>query len=77
VDGTCFVAAGLCLAGAPVRTSYELLKTAGRVNTNDGALFAVVFVAMCVMLASSPIMCALDSWRFAVPGGVRWIGLSC
>ena len=75
MDGTYLVVAGLCLAGVTVRTSYELLKKAGRVDTKDGALFTVVFVAMCVMLGSWPFMCALDSWRLAVPVGMRWVGL--
>lgn len=46
--------ASLCLIGLAIRTTYEALKRAGRVDTRSPALFAVVFVAMCVMPASWP-----------------------
>lgn len=66
--------AGFCLLGLAIRTIYETLKKAGRVDTKSTALFAVVFVAMSVMLASWPVMCPLDPWRIATPDAVRWIG---
>jgi len=72
---TYFIVAGLCLIGLLIRTSYELLKQAGRLGTENKVIFALVFVAMCVMLASWPVMCPLDPWRFACPGVVAWIGL--
>jgi protein-S-isoprenylcysteine O-methyltransferase Ste14 len=68
--------AGLCLLGLAIRTSYEMLKKAGRMDTKSTVLFAVVFVAMCVMLASWPFLCPLDPWRVAIPGTARWIGLA-
>ncbi len=67
--------ASLCLIGLSVRTVYEIRKRAGRVDTRSPVLFAVVFVAMCVMLASWPFLCPLDRWRIAVPAAVRWLGL--
>ena len=67
--------AGLCLLGLAIRTSYELLKKAGRVDPKSTAVFAVVFVAMGVMLASWPFLCPLDPWPITVPGAARWIGL--
>ena len=72
---TYFLVAGLCLVGLMIRTTYELLKQAGRLGTKDRAIFAGVFVAMCMMLASWPVMCPLDPWRIACPGVVAWIGL--
>jgi protein-S-isoprenylcysteine O-methyltransferase Ste14 len=67
--------AGLCLCCLAIRTGYELLKKAGRVDARNRAIFIVVFVAMCVMLMSWPAMCPRDPWRIAVPGIVRWLGL--
>ena len=75
MHSTYFLVAGVCLLGLAIRTSYELLKKAGRVDPKSTAVFSVVFVAMCLMLASWPVMCPLDPWRIALPGAVRGIGL--
>jgi len=75
MDGTFLLVAGLCLIGLAIRTGYEMLKKAGRVDTTSTPIFAVVFVAMCVMLAGWPALCPRDPWRIAIPGVVRWIGL--
>jgi protein-S-isoprenylcysteine O-methyltransferase Ste14 len=69
------VLAGVCLLGLAVRTGYELLKKAGKVDTTNTAVFTVVFVAMCVMLGSWLGLGRLDPWRVPVPGAVRWLGL--
>lgn len=44
--------AGLCLAALAVRTGYELLKRARRLDPANPWVFGVVLVAMCVMLTS-------------------------
>jgi len=75
MDTTYLLVAGACLIGLAIRTSYEMLKKTGRLDAKSTVLFAVVFVAMCVMLASWPVMCPLDPRRVAVPGLVRWTGL--
>jgi len=75
MDSTYLLIAALCLIGLAIRTGYEVLKKGGRVDTQNQAAFAVVFVAMCLMLASWTVMCPRDPWRIAVPGVARWIGL--
>jgi protein-S-isoprenylcysteine O-methyltransferase Ste14 len=75
MDNTYLILVGLCLLGLTIRTGYEALKKAGRVDPENKPLFFVVFVAMCTMLASWPFMCPRDPWRITVPGVVRWIGL--
>jgi len=75
MNSTYLMVAGLCWIGLMVRTSYELLKKAGWVDTRNQAAFVVVFVAMIVMLAGWPVFCPLDPWRIAFPGVVRLIGL--
>jgi protein-S-isoprenylcysteine O-methyltransferase Ste14 len=75
MHSTYLLVAGACLLGLAIRTSYELLKKAGRVDPKSTAVFSVVFAAMCLMLASWPFLCPLDPWPIAVPGAVRWIGL--
>ncbi|MGW8182125.1 MAG: hypothetical protein ACWGQW_25630 [bacterium] len=70
-----FIVASLCVAGLLVRTSYELLKKVGRVDTRNKAIFAMVFIAMCAMLAGWPAMSPLDPWRVIFPGTAQWLGL--
>lgn len=74
MDSTFIVAAGLCLAGVALRSTYEALKKAGRVDPGKGVTFALVFVGMGAFLSSWPVMCPLDPWRIALPDVVRWIG---
>ena len=66
---------GLYLGSLIIRTSYELLKKAGRVNPKRMIIFAVVFAAMCLLWVSWFSLCPLDPFRFALPGIVRWVGL--
>jgi len=66
---------GLYLLSLAIRTSYELLKKAGRVNPKNTMVFAVILVVMCLMWATWFAMCPLDPLRLALPEGVRWVGL--
>jgi protein-S-isoprenylcysteine O-methyltransferase Ste14 len=66
---------GLYLFSLAIRTSYELLKKARRVNPKNTMVFAVILVAMCLMWATWFAMCPLDPLRLALPEGVRWVGL--
>ena len=66
---------GLYLGSLVIRTSYELLKKAGRVNPKSMIIFAVVFAAMCLLWASWFSLCPLDPVRFALPDIVRWMAL--
>ena len=67
--------AGLCLLCLAIRTGYELLKKAGKVDTTNKAVFDLVFVAMCIMLGSWLGLGRLDPRRMPVSGAVRWLGL--
>jgi protein-S-isoprenylcysteine O-methyltransferase Ste14 len=66
----------LCLTGLAIRTGYELLKQAGRVNPKSKPVFAVVFVGMCMMLLSWPFLGYFDPIRLTtIPYVFRWTGL--
>ena len=65
----------LYLSSLIIRTGYELLKKAGRVNPKSVIIFAVVFAAMCLLWASWFSLCPLDPFRFALPDIVRWMVL--
>ena len=66
---------GLYLFTLLIRTSYELLKKAGRINPKNTMVFAVILVVMCLMWATWFGMCPLDPLRIALPEGARWVGL--
>jgi len=66
---------GLYLGSLIIRTSYELLKKAGRMNPKSPIVFAVVFAVMCLMWASWFSLCPLDPFRLALPELARWTGL--
>jgi len=66
---------GLYLGSLIIRTSYELLKKAGRVNPKSTIIFAVIFAVMCLMWVSWFTLCPLDPFRLALPDQVRWMGL--
>lgn len=65
----------LCLIGLVIRSGYELLKNAGRVDTKTKIVFAVVFVGMCLMLMSWPFLGLLAPSQRISPIAIRWIGL--
>ncbi|MFA4986151.1 MAG: isoprenylcysteine carboxylmethyltransferase family protein [Candidatus Brocadiia bacterium] len=75
MHSTYYVVAGLCLLGLAIRTSYELLKKAGRIDSRNKAVFAVVFAAMCTMLGSWPLMVPLDPVQFFMPNLVQDLGI--
>ncbi len=66
---------GLYLGSLIIRTSYERLKKAGRVNPKSKIIFATVFAVMCLMWASWFSLCPLDPFRVALPDPVQWVGL--
>lgn len=65
----------LCLAGLAIRTGYELRKRAGKTDSENRLVFALVFVAMCSMLCSWPMMSLSDPAPLVLPGGAHWVGL--
>ena len=66
----------LYLAALAVRTSYELLKKAGRVDPRSQALFAVILVDMILLWASWFTACSMDPVRLVLPTVVRQAGLA-
>jgi protein-S-isoprenylcysteine O-methyltransferase Ste14 len=65
----------LHLAGLTVRNIYEALKKAGRVDSRNKLVFAVVFAAMCLMWAGWFEMCKLDPLKMTLPAPVHFTGL--
>jgi len=66
---------GLYLGSLIIRTGYELLKKAGRVDPKSRIVFAMIFAVMCLMWASWFSLCPLDPFRLSLPGPLRGAGL--
>jgi protein-S-isoprenylcysteine O-methyltransferase Ste14 len=75
MNTTYFIFLGFYLATLVVRTIYELLKKAGRVDPGNKILFTIIFIDMCVMWVSWFAICPIDPLRLVLPETVRWIGL--
>ena len=67
---------GVCLVALVIRTVYELFKKAGKVDPHNKVVFAVVVVAMIVMLLSWPLLSPLDPLHLSLPAFVQGLGLA-
>jgi protein-S-isoprenylcysteine O-methyltransferase Ste14 len=65
----------LFLLALSIRTGYEMLKKAGKVNPKSVNLFLFILLTMCVLWISWFAMCPRDPLHLVLPGFVRWIGL--
>jgi len=70
-----FIALCLYFTGLIIRTGYEMLKKAGKVNPKSTILFIFIFLAMCLFWISWFAMCPQDPLQLTWPRLVRWIGL--
>jgi protein-S-isoprenylcysteine O-methyltransferase Ste14 len=61
----------LCLF---IRTGYELLKEAGKINPESKPIFAIILAVMCALWVSWFTLCPRDAFHVAVPNAVRWGG---
>jgi protein-S-isoprenylcysteine O-methyltransferase Ste14 len=65
----------LFLLALIVRTSYETLKKAGKINPKSAPLFISILLAMLSLWISWFVMCPQDPLRLILPNFVRLIGL--
>ena len=63
----------LCLA---IRSLYELLKEAHKIDTESKPVFVFIFTSMCILWISWFALCTQDPFRASVPGWVHWTGLA-
>lgn len=59
-----------------IRTGYELLKEARKIDAENKLVFAFIFSTMCVLWICWFCLCPLDPSAFEVPDSLRWIGLT-
>jgi protein-S-isoprenylcysteine O-methyltransferase Ste14 len=63
----------LCIA---IRSVYELLKEARKINPESKPVFAFVLATMCALWLSWFTLCERDPYPADFPNSVRWIGLA-
>jgi protein-S-isoprenylcysteine O-methyltransferase Ste14 len=63
----------VCLA---IRSTYELLKEAGKVDLENKTIFGFIFSAMCTLWICWFALCSLDPFRFEIPEAVQWSGFA-
>jgi hypothetical protein len=76
VEGAFLFWAVLCLSVLVLRTVYELLKRAGKLDPRNPVIFTMMFAAMVAFLASWPMMGPLDPWRIHLPAFLSWMGMA-
>jgi protein-S-isoprenylcysteine O-methyltransferase Ste14 len=76
MDVNYFILIALFLVCLIIRSSYELLKEAGKVNPENKLLFAFIFTTMCALWVSWFALCPLDPFKMNLPEAVRWIALA-
>jgi F0F1-type ATP synthase membrane subunit a len=63
----------LCLT---LRSVYELLKEARKIDLENKPIFIAVFTAMMVLWVTWFNLCPMDPYRANLPDAVRWTGLA-
>jgi protein-S-isoprenylcysteine O-methyltransferase Ste14 len=71
-----FVFIVLFLLSLAIRSSYELLKEAGKVNSESKIVFGFIFATMCALWVSWFALCPLDPFQINLPDAVRWSALA-
>jgi protein-S-isoprenylcysteine O-methyltransferase Ste14 len=76
MDTTYLILVILFVASLSIRTGYEVLKDAGKVNPESKPLFAFIFATMCTLWVCWFSLCPLDPFRVNLPDVLRWGGLA-
>jgi protein-S-isoprenylcysteine O-methyltransferase Ste14 len=70
------LAAALYLLCLGIRSAYELLKEARKINPESTLIFALILTVMCALWILWFSLCPMDPFRFALPGLLRWSGFT-
>jgi protein-S-isoprenylcysteine O-methyltransferase Ste14 len=61
----------VCLA---IRSGYELLKDAGKINPENNLIFACIFITMGTLWVSWFLLCFFDPYKVNLQDLIRWSG---
>jgi protein-S-isoprenylcysteine O-methyltransferase Ste14 len=76
MDNGYFIFIVLFLLSLTIRSGYELLKEAGKVNSESKFVFGFIFTAMCALWVCWFALCPLDPFQVNLPDAVRWSGFA-
>jgi protein-S-isoprenylcysteine O-methyltransferase Ste14 len=71
-----FILVVLFVVSLTIRSGYELLKEAGKVNLESKLVFSFIFTTMCALWVSWFCLCPLDPYKVNLPDAVRWSGFA-
>lgn len=66
----------LFVVALTIRSGYEFLKEAGKVNPENKLVFAFIFITMCALWVSWFCLCPLDPYKVNLPDFLRWSGFA-
>ena len=74
MDSNYLILVVLFVVSLTIRTGYELLKEAGKVNPENKLIFAFIFATMCALWAFWFSLCLSDPFRVNLPEALQWSG---
>jgi protein-S-isoprenylcysteine O-methyltransferase Ste14 len=66
----------LFVVSLAIRSGYELLKEASKVNPESKLIFASIFTTMCGLWVFWFLLCPFDPYKVNLPDFVRWSGFT-
>lgn len=76
MDNGFVIAAALFILCLAVRSIYEFLKEARKIDPENKVIFIAIFTSMCVLWVSWFSLCTMDPFRMEVPIWLGWVGLA-
>lgn len=76
MNNSFLISAVIFLTCLVIRSSYELLKEARKINTENKIIFAMIFTSMSILWMSWFSLPPVDPYPADLPGPLRWIGLA-
>ena len=67
MDNNYFILVALFIVCLLIRSGYELLKDAGKVNPENKLIFAFIFTTMCALWTCWFGLCPMDPFKVALP----------
>jgi protein-S-isoprenylcysteine O-methyltransferase Ste14 len=71
-----FILVIVFIVSLSIRTGYELLKEARKVNPENKIVFAFIFSTMCALWVTWFSLCPIDPFKVNLPDAVQWGGLT-